>query len=103
MTTHTFKFTTYLYRGQHETEVEVDVTYSVSTGTPARLYGDYPHPAADGEVEIIHTSIETTRDEDDRLYDEACDRADADLREWHADMEEYHADMIRDFQMENAA
>lgn len=109
MSTHVFKFDTYLYRGACETEVEVEVTYSVSTGVPARLHGDFPHPAEDGEVEILAVKgVEfTSRDEDNRLYDEACDRADSDLAEWHAEQEEYRAEyireerMIRDFQTEN--
>lgn len=93
MTTHIFTFDTYLYRGKHETEVDVEVTYSVN---------------AAGDIELIRvTGVEdTTRDEDDILYDLACDRADADLEEWHQEQAEYRAEaireerMLRDFQME---
>lgn len=109
--THKFTFDTALIRNEgrrDEYEIEVSVTYSVTEGAPARLYGDYPQPADDGEVEILSVKangaeIDTSREEDDRLYDLACDRADSDLADWANDRDEYHADMIRDFQREERA
>lgn len=96
-----FSFTTYLYRGPTEREYEVEVTYSVTPFVPAVLYGDCPQPAEGGEVELQSITgqlewAELTEVEVDRLYDEACDRADSDLVEWHAEAEEYRAEMRRE-------
>lgn len=96
-----FNFTSYLYRGPTEREYEVEVTYSVTPGAPARLYGDYPQPADDGEVELLSITgdlewAELTEAEVDRLYDEACDRADSDLAEHFAEAEEYRAEQRRE-------
>lgn len=98
---HKFTFRTYLYRGPTEREYEVEVTYSVTTGSPPVLYGDYPHPGDDGEVEILSVKhngrlFDTTADEDDILHTQACDRADEDLACEAADADEYRADMRRD-------
>ena len=86
--THKFTFTTYLYRGPREIEHEVEVTYSVDA-------------REGGPVEILSVKgvDYTSRDEDDGLYDQACDRANEDLAEWHAEQEEYRADAIRDERM----
>lgn len=86
MTTHIFKFTTYLYRGRMEREHEVEVTYSVN---------------AAGDVEITHVAgvEDTTLEEEWGLHDQACDRADADLEEWHQEQEEYRAEAIREERM----
>lgn len=46
-----FPFTHFIERGDEE--IELHVIYDVSEYVPARLYGDYPHPAEGGEVEII--------------------------------------------------
>ena len=105
--THKFTFDTALIRNEgrrDEYGIEVSVTYSVTEGAPA----SYIQPADDGEVEILSVKangaeIDTSRDEDDRLYDLACDRANSDLAEWASEQEEYHADMIRDFQREEKA
>jgi hypothetical protein len=95
--THKFTFTTYLYRGPREIEHEVEVTYSVSPYRAATM----EQPAEGGEVEILSVKgvDYTSRDEDDGLYDQACDRANEDLAEWHAEQEEYRADAIRDERM----
>mgnify|MGYP000028189555 CR=1 FL=1 len=101
MSAHTFTFTDWLYRGRNEREYEVEVTYSVTPGSPAILYGDYPQPADDGEVEILsvkHNGAEfsTSSEEDNILYDHACDRADEDLAEYFAEAAEYRAEMRRE-------
>lgn len=74
------QFTTYVYRGRNEREHELEVTYRATAGTPARLYGDYPHPDEPGDVEIIRVThdgedFDTTREEDDIIYEEAVRRA----------------------------
>jgi hypothetical protein len=101
MPTHTFRFTDYLYRGRNEREYEVEVTYGFTPGTPARLYGDYPHPAEDAEVEILSVThngaeFDTTREEENVLFDHACDRAGEDYAEWCAEAEEYRAEARRE-------
>ena len=101
MTRQTFSFTSYVYRGPCEREYEVEVTYSVTPGSPAILYGPCPQPADDGEVEIISATCEVdlTEEDYDRFYDDACDRADDDLAEYHAEAAEYRAEMIREERM----
>lgn len=94
---HTFQFTDYLYRGRMEREIEVIVTYTVTDRIPAT----YWQPAEGGEVEVISVKhngaeIDTTREEDDLLYDHACDRADEDLADLYADRDEYRAEMRRE-------
>lgn len=102
MGSHTFKFQSWLYRGRNEeTEIEVEITYTVYPGSQPQLYGDYPYPGDDGEVEVISVKANgaefaTTREEDNRLYDLCCARADEDLTDWHAEAAEYRADMRRD-------
>jgi len=97
MATHIFTFTTYLLRGRNEVEHEVEVTYGVTD----RVAATHDQPTEGGEVEILSVKgvDDTTREEDDRLYDEACDRADSDLAEWHAERDEYMADQARDERM----
>jgi hypothetical protein len=104
MATHTFTFETDLLRGPNEVEIEIEVTYSISAFVPAT----YWQPAEGGEVEIISVKrngaeFSTTREEDDILYDRACDRADEDMAEWHAERAEYFADMRREARWEMAA
>lgn len=93
----TFTFTAYITRGRMEREYELDVTYSVTPRVPAT----YWQPAEGGEIEILdvrHNSalFATTREEDDQLYDAACERADDDLAELAEDWAEYRAEMRRD-------
>lgn len=95
----TFTFETYVYRGPYEREHSVEVTYSVTPGCPARLYGDYPHPAEPDEIEIVGAvadGIELYDAEWDRLHDEACDRAAEDMAEYYAEAAEARAEMRRD-------
>lgn len=95
MGSHSFTFTADLERAR--SEIEVDVTYTVTDHVAAT----YWQPAEGGEVEITSVKRDgaefaTTREEDDRLYDLACDRADEDLAEYHAEAAEYRADMRRE-------
>lgn len=97
----TFTFTTHLYRGRNEREHEVEVTYTVTPGTPARLYGDYPHPEEPSEIEVtkvvcINSDFDTTAEEDEILHDEACDRADEHLADAAADEADYRYEQLRD-------
>lgn len=95
----TFHFITYVYRGPTEREHEVEVTYSVTPGRAACLYGDYPHPAEPDEIEIVSANadgVELYDHEWDSIYDEACDRADQDMAEYHADAAEYLRDLRSD-------
>lgn len=93
----TFTFTAYITRGRMEREYELDVTYSVTPRVPAT----YWQPAEGGEIEILDVRhngalFATTREEDDQLYDAACERADDDLAELAEDWAEYRAEMRRD-------
>ena len=94
-------FTTWVYRGRNEREHELEVTYRAAAGTPARMYGDYPHPAEPGEVEIIRVTydgedFDTTREEDDLIYEEAVRRAPEDCAEYLSEAAEYRAEMRRE-------
>ena len=93
----TFTFAAYITRGRMEREYELDVTYSVTPRVPAT----YWKPAEGGEIEILDVRhngalFATTREEDDQLYDTACERADDDLADLAEDWAEYRADMRRD-------
>lgn len=95
----TFHFTTYVYRGPTEREHEVEVTYSVTPGRAACLYGDYPHPAEPDEIEIVSAvadGVELYDEEWDRIHDEACDRAERDMAEYREEAAEYRAELRRD-------
>lgn len=92
-----FTFPDTLYRGRNEREYEVEVTYTVTDRVPAT----YWQPAEGGEVEIISVThngaeFDTTGEEDNILYDHACDRADEDLADYYADRDEYRAEMARE-------
>lgn len=98
---HTFSFTTYIYRGRNEREHQVDVTYTVTPGCPARLYGDYPHPAEPDEIEIVrHTLIGADFDLTERELDQLQDEAEADavdaIADYYADAAEYRAEQRAD-------
>lgn len=102
------QFTTYVYRGRNEREHELEVTYRAAAGTPARMYGDYPHPAEPGEVEIIRVTydgedFDTTREEDDIIYEEAVRRAPEDWAEYLSEAAEYQAEMRREASWLDAA
>lgn len=93
----TFTFTAYITRGRMEREYELDVTYSVTPHVPAT----YWQPAEGGEVEILDVRhngalFATTREEDDQLYDAACERVDDDLADLADDWAEYRAEARRD-------
>ncbi len=99
--TPTFEFTTYIYRGRNEREIEIDVEYTATPIVPAVLYGDYPQPAEGGEVEVLSVKhngapFALTAEEDARVYDQACDRADDDLKQHRIDSaEDWCAEMER--------
>jgi len=98
MSTQTFTFESYVLRGANEREWPVTVTYQVTPGYPARLYGDYPHPAEDDEIEVIKATIssdtyDVTDAEYDSLFDEACMRADDDMADYYADAAEFLAEL----------
>lgn len=90
-------FTAWVYRGRNETEHEVEVTYTVTDFIPAT----HLQPAEGGEVEIVSTSIDVTRNEWDYLYDTACERAESDLAEWREGQGEYLADCRRDARVDD--
>jgi len=94
----TFTFETWIYRGPTEREYPVEVTYSVTPGRPARLYGDYPHPAEDAEFEIVSAkcAVELTEDDYAGFEDEIAGRVEEDLAEYHAEAAEYRAEMRRE-------
>ncbi len=82
-------------------EIELRVTYSVTPGRPARLYGDYPHPAEDPEVELISVKhggkdIALSDAEEDALLQMAIERAGEDLAEEAAEAAEWRAQSRRD-------
>lgn len=86
-----FTFTTHIERGNRE--IELDVEYDVSERVEAILYGDYPQPAEGGEVELLSikhngSPFALSVEEDNVIYDQACDRADDDLRQYHIDRED---------------
>jgi len=96
-------FTTYIMRNEgerNETEVEVAVTY---TCTPF-IAATHEQPAEGGEVEIT-SAIEAsddplTEDELERIYDDACGRAQSDMAEEDADRQDYMAEQARDRRMD---
>lgn len=97
----TFSFTTYVYRGKTEREYPVEVTYTVTPGTPARLYGDYPHPEEPAEVEVLTAVVigdtyPLTTDEWDRIQSEAEEASFEDMADYAADYAEYRAELRRD-------
>ena len=92
-----FTFTAWITRGRMEREYELDVTYSVTPRVPAT----YWQPDEGGEIEILDVRhngapFATTREEDDQLYDAACERADGDLADLAEDWAEYRVDTRRD-------
>lgn len=94
-----FPFTTYIEVG--ETEIELAVVYDVTPFVPARLYGDYPHPAEGGEVELISvkhngTDFPLTDEQEAALIAECEERAGEDLAEEVAAAEEYRAEARRE-------
>lgn len=102
MTSYKFTFDTSFSRETArggEIDFDVEVEYSVSAFIPAT----HMQPAEGGEVEILSVRngfcgglIDLTDDEEGLIYDEACDRADADIADYLAELAEYRADMIRD-------
>lgn len=96
----TFIFTSYILRCRTEREYAVEVTYSVTPGRPAQLYGDYPHPAEPDEIEIVTAFVdgdaELTDEDYDRFHDEACARSVEDMAEYHSEAAEYRAEQRRD-------
>lgn len=94
-----FPFTTYIERG--DDEIELSVVYDVTPGTPARLYGDYPHPEEPAEVEIISVKRDgqpfaTTDAEDAKLQQECEERAGEDMAEEAEAAAEWRAQSRRD-------
>ena len=103
MTTYRFTFDTDLEVGGEE--LELRVTYSVTSGCPARLYGDYPHPEEYPEVEIISVKhngahITLSNAEDEALLEMARERAADDVAGEIAEAEEWRAQSRRDRMME---
>lgn len=81
------------YRGRDH-EWLVDVEYKVTPGTPARLYGDYPHPEEPAEVEVLSVKynghdFDCSDDEWERCYDAACEDAPSAVAEWRACYDDY--------------
>lgn len=86
-------------------EIELRVAYRATTGRPACLYGDYPRPAEDGEVEIISVKhkgeyITLSNEEEDALLEIAKARAADDIADEVAEAEEWRAQSKRDRLME---
>jgi hypothetical protein len=97
---HTFTFETTICRGRNEREYQVAVTYTVTPGCPARLYGDYPHPAEDAEIEVIKAVVldgdELTEAEWEQIQTEAeADAVDA-IADEYAEAAEYRAEQRAD-------
>lgn len=98
-----FSFTHYIERG--DDELELAVVYEVTPLIPARLYGDYPHPAEGGDVEIISAKhngaeITLTAAEEAALQTACEDRAGSDMAEEAAEAAEWRAQSRRDALME---
>lgn len=85
-------------------EVELVVTYSVTAGRPARLYGDYPHPAEPDEIEIVSIkhngqSITLSDEEEEALWELAIGRAGDDLADEYASEADWRYQEYRDRQL----
>lgn len=98
-----FPFTTYIERG--DDEFELRVIYDVTPGTPARLYGDYPHPAEPAEVEIISVThngkpFATTDEELEKIFAEAEERCGEDMAEEAEAAAEWREQSRRDRMMD---
>ena len=103
MSSHRFTFDIDHLVGNHE--IELRVTYRATTGRPAQLYGDYPHPEEDGEVEIISIKhdgkpFSVSSAEEDAILEMAIARAADDLADERAEAEEWRAQSRRDQMME---
>jgi len=86
-------------------EVELRVTYSVTPGRPARIYGDYPHPEEFPEVEVVSIKhegqpITLSDEEEDAILEMAIARSADDMADARADAEEWRAQARRDRMME---
>ncbi len=82
-------------------EIDLEVTYTVHPGTPARLYGDYPHPEEPMEIEILSVThggipFDLSDEEVEALGDIAFARAVQDWEEYKAEEAEYRAELKRD-------
>ncbi len=99
MSSQRFQFTVDHMIGRNE--VELTVTYSVTPGCPARLYGDYPHPAEDAEVEIVSikhkgTPVTLSDEEEDALLQQAIERSGEDMAEEAANAADWRDQCRRD-------
>jgi hypothetical protein len=85
---------------------ELEVTYSLSPSYPEQRYGDCPHPAEGGDVQLEAVTeagidIYNTLDEDDLvvIIDACQDRSGEDEAEAWADEADYRYEQRRDEQM----
>ncbi len=86
-------------------EIELRVTYRATTGCPARLYGDYPHPEEDGEVEIISIKhdgklFSVSETEEEAILEMAIARSAEDIADEIAEADDWRAQSRRDQMME---
>ena len=99
MSTRRFQFTVDHMVGRRE--IELVVTYSMTPPIAAQLYGDYPHPAEGGEVEIVSVehagqSFKLSQEEEDALLEQAIERSADDWAEDQIAAAEWRAQSRRD-------